>query len=160
MWARRSEKETSNVRSRHSYSSAVFFIGMAMLFVLGWWWPGMLVVLALTSMASAYERGQPLFSSGRLFMLGLALAFALGGHLFLPMILIVIGLSQLPQFQRARARRRNQEKRKEKSKSATDVIIAQDPLSIDDLLDSSMSGADGEYENLDALLDEDNAARR
>ena len=148
------------MRSRHSYSSAVFFIGLAVLFVSGWWWPGMLAIIALTSMVSAYERGKPLFNSGHLFMLGLALAFTLGGHLFLPMILIAIGLSQLPQFKRARAKQRDQEKRKEKAKPDADDVIVHGAPSFDELIDSSMSGSDGEYENLDALLDEDNAARR
>lgn len=145
------------MRSRHGYSGTVFFIGLAVLFASGWWWPGLLAIMALTAMVGAYERGKPLLTSGHIFLLGLAVAFALGGQFFLPIILVAIGLSQLPHFQRKRAQKREQKAKRKAEKTYRDRAP---DIDIDEFLDSSTATADGEYENLDVLFDEENAARR
>lgn len=130
---------------------------MAFLFISGWWWPGILAVMAVSAMVRAFESGKPIFSSGHIFLFFLVLAFALGGQFFLPMILVALGLSQLPYFQRQRSEKR---KRKAKRKEKTlDRDLAPE-ISIDEFLESSDPAEDGEYANLEELFDEENERRR
>ena len=145
------------MRSRHGYSGSVFFIGLALLFLTGWWWPGILAILALSAMARAYESGKPIFSSGHIFLLVIGVAFALGGQFLLPAILLALGLSQLPYFQRQRAEKR---KRKARRKGET---LDRDPapeISLDEFLDSSPVATDGEYTRLEELFGEEHEKRR
>ena len=130
---------------------------MAFLFISGWWWPGILAVMAVSAMVRAFESGKPIFSSGHIFLFSLVLAFALGGQFLLPMILVALGLSQLPYFQRQRSEKR---KRKAKRKEKTlDRDLAPE-ISIDEFLESSDPAEDGEYANLEELFDEENERRR
>ena len=131
---------------------------MAFLFISGWWWPGILAIVAISAMVRAFESGKPIFSSGHIFLLSLVFfAFVLGGQFSLPIILLAIGLSQLPYFQRQRTEKR---KRKAKRKEKTlDRDLAPE-ISIDEFLESSDPAEDGEYANLEELFDEENERRR
>ena len=145
------------MRSRHGYSSSVFLIGLALLFLTGWWWPGILVIMAVSAMVRAYESGQPIFTSGLIFLLAIGVAFALGGQFLLPAILVALGLSQLPYFRRQRTKKR---KRKAKRKEeALDRDLAPE-ISIDEFLESTPAATDGEYANLEDLFDEEDERRR
>lgn len=149
------------MRSRHGYSGSVFFIGLALLFLTGWWWPGILVIMAVSAMVRAYESGKPIFSSGHIFLFTIGIAFALGGQFLLPAILVALGLSQLPYFQRQRNKKRKRKaKRKAMRKRETlDRDLAPD-ISIDEFLESTPAATDGEYANLEDLFDEENERRR
>ncbi len=145
---------TSSMRIRQDYSSVVFFVGLGALFIMGWWWPGILLVIALTSIARAHQRGQGIFSSGHIFLIGLVVAFTVDSNYFLAALLIALGLSQLPQFQRRRRKTRTRERKDQKRKAkAGDESDAGAP-SLEKLIAESGSDADGEYDDLDDWFDE------
>ena len=73
-------------------SGAVFMIGMGLLFVTGWWWPGMLFVIAASSFARVMADGRSWTSEkSAIWMVGIGLIFAL--NLPWGAVLIIIGLS-------------------------------------------------------------------
>ena len=75
-------------------SGGVFLIGLALLFMTGFWWPGILFVLGATAMARGISEGQELQSvSGGIFLIGLGLVFWAGFSL--PLLLILLGVSSL-----------------------------------------------------------------
>ena len=144
------------MRSRSGYSGSVFFIGLALLFITGWWWPGILAVLALMAMVRAYERGKLIFTSGHVFLIGLGGAFALGGQYFLPALLVAIALSQLPFFRRQRTEKRKRKvKRKPESSSLDEAQLTR----IDEFLHPIPDVADGESTPLEELLRQEPAKR-
>ena len=75
-------------------AGGVFLIGLALLFMTGYWWPGILFVIGASSMARGVAEGRDWYSvPGGLWMIGLGLVFAFGFSW--PMILILIGVSML-----------------------------------------------------------------
>jgi predicted phage tail protein len=75
-------------------AGGVFLIGLAVLFMTGFWWPGILFVIGASSMARGVAEGHDWYSvPGGLWMIGLGLVFFFGFSW--PMILILIGLSML-----------------------------------------------------------------
>ena len=80
-------------------SGAIFLIGIGLLFVTGWWFPGILFVIGASSMATALANKQPWISAtGALWMFGLGFIFWL--NLPWGVILILIGLSTLVCWQK------------------------------------------------------------
>jgi hypothetical protein len=47
-----------NGLARNSISGGVFLIGLGMLIITGWWWPGILLVIGLSSASELARRGQ------------------------------------------------------------------------------------------------------
>jgi hypothetical protein len=75
----------------------LFFIGLALLFFSGRFWPGILVLVGVTSFISAIARGRTKDGLGGLiWMFGLAFLFAVP-KFFFPGILVLIALSLLVQ---------------------------------------------------------------
>jgi hypothetical protein len=78
----------------------VFLIGLAALFLTGWWWPGMLFVTGIAMLARTYAEGQPLTSNlPALGVLGIGVIFGIEDWLpwlefanLIPIILIGGGL--------------------------------------------------------------------
>lgn len=130
-------------------TGGVFFIGLAVLGLTGFWWPGILVVLGVTSIASGLLEGrQWQTASGGLWLIGLALVF----FFRLPwwLLLALVGVSMIfggLDFYRnglpwARKRKRGEGKRKRAD-------------------DFGRVGADGELLlDADELLQEDQRQRR
>jgi hypothetical protein len=78
-------------------SSAIFLIGLGLLFVTGWWWPGMLFVIAASSMARVMSEGQPwTAATGALWMAAIGLVFMF--HLNFGIIWIVFGFAMLAAY--------------------------------------------------------------
>lgn len=98
-------------------AGGVFLIGLGVLLLTGYWWPGILFVIGATSLVRGLAEGQAWYSvQGALWMIGLGVVFALGFSL--PLLLILIGLSMLlgyvfrpPMFQEtaAQPRRKREE---------------------------------------------------
>lgn len=83
--------------NRSQASGGVFLIGLAVLFITGFWWPGVLFVIGLTSIAHAvYEEDKHWTqATGGLWMIGIGLLFWLPGLLnlnFIALLLIALGL--------------------------------------------------------------------
>lgn len=78
-------------------SGAIFLIGLGLLFVTGWWWPGMLFVIAASSMARVMSEGQSWkAATGALWMAGLGFVFMF--NLNFGVIWIVLGLGMLAAY--------------------------------------------------------------
>ncbi len=85
--------------------TGVLFLGLGMLFLTGWWWPGVMFVLAASMLARALAAGEPWQSAtGALWLFGIGILFGLPGLIgdiagafwgLLPVILIAIGLFML-----------------------------------------------------------------
>ncbi|WP_052343861.1 zinc ribbon domain-containing protein [Kallotenue papyrolyticum] len=74
--------------------STVFWIGLLLLFVTGWWWPGMLILLGMSSFASEARRGRQQAAWQQLiFWGGLGLLFVTDW--FWPGVLLWLGLLAL-----------------------------------------------------------------
>lgn len=75
-------------------SGAIFLIGLGLLLITGWWFPGILFVIGASSMATALAKNHPWTSAtGALWMFGLGLIFWL--NLPWGFIFILIGISIL-----------------------------------------------------------------
>ena len=75
-------------------AGAVFLIGLGVLFLTGYWWPGILFVIGASAMARGVSEGQAWYNvPGGLWMIGLGLVFAFGFSW--PLMLILIGVSML-----------------------------------------------------------------
>ena len=85
--------------------TGVFFVGLGLLFLTGWWWPGIMFVIAASILASAMAAGERLQdATGAWWMIGIGVVFGVPGlfgdiagtfrDLF-PIILIGIGLFML-----------------------------------------------------------------
>ncbi len=75
-------------------SGGVFLIGLAIMFMTRFWWPGILFVIGASSMARGIAEGRDWYSvPGGIWMIGLGLVFLFGFSL--PMLLILIGVSML-----------------------------------------------------------------
>ena len=85
--------------------AGVFFIGLGLLFFTGWWWPGIMFVIAASMLANAMAAGERWQSaSGALWLIGIGILFGMPGLIgdlasafwrFFPLILIGIGLFML-----------------------------------------------------------------
>ena len=83
-------------------SGGVFLIGLGMLFLTGWWWPGIMFVIAASIMAGTMADGKPLSQAKPAFwLIGIGVLFGIPGLLgeiaggfwqFFPIILIALGL--------------------------------------------------------------------
>ena len=83
-------------------SSGVFLVGLGMLFLTGWWWPGIMFVTAASIIARTMAEGKPLTSAtGAFWLIGIGVVFGMPGLIgeiaggfwnFFPLILIAIGL--------------------------------------------------------------------
>ena len=75
-------------------ATGVFLIGLAVLFMTGFWWPGILFVIGFSSMARGVAEGRDWYSvPGGLWMIGLGLMFWFGFSW--PLLLIFVGVSML-----------------------------------------------------------------
>lgn len=75
-------------------SGGVFLIGIAVLALTGWWWPGIMVLLGITALASSAASGRPWAGlQGALWLFGIA--FIAQFHFWWPGILILLGLSAI-----------------------------------------------------------------
>lgn len=75
-------------------AGGVFLIGLAILFMTGFWWPGILLVIGASSIARGVAEGRDWYSvPGGLWMIGLGLMFVFGFQW--PLLLILIGVSML-----------------------------------------------------------------
>lgn len=80
----------------------VFLVGLGMLFLTGWWWPGIMFVIAASIIARTMAEGKPLNSAtGAFWLIGIGVLFGLPGLIggiagtlwqVLPIILIAMGL--------------------------------------------------------------------
>lgn len=91
-------------------SGAIFLIGLGLLFVTGWWWPGMLFVIAASSMARVMSEGQNWTSAtGALWMAGMGLFFMF--NLNFGAIWIIVGICMLSAYMmrsnNSKAKRKN-----------------------------------------------------
>jgi Double zinc ribbon len=76
-------------------SGGVFLIGLALLFAFNWWWPGILVLLGLTSLIGGMAAGKSFWAGlqGALWLLGIAVLAAF--NWWWPGILVLIGISAI-----------------------------------------------------------------
>jgi Double zinc ribbon len=71
-----------------------FLIGIAVLALTGWWWPGILVILGISALASSVVGGRPWAGlQGALWLFGIA--FIAQFNLWWPGILILVGVSAI-----------------------------------------------------------------
>lgn len=84
-----------NVKQRsNEISTGVFLIGLAILFITGYWWPGIMFVIGIASIAQALGEGKTWYAAqGGLWAIGIGLVFAVGFSL--PLLLIIIGVSMI-----------------------------------------------------------------
>jgi|GEM_PF-2428489 len=75
-------------------SGGVFLIGIAMLALTGWWWPGILVVIGIAALVSSVVGGRAWAGlQGALWLFGIA--FIAQFNLWWPGLLILVGLSAI-----------------------------------------------------------------
>jgi hypothetical protein len=76
-------------------SGGLFLIGLAVLALTGWWWPGILVLIGITSLIGSLAAGKMFWAAfqGSFWMFGIAALAATGW--WWPGILILIGLSAI-----------------------------------------------------------------
>lgn len=78
----------------NQFSGGIFMIGLAILFLTGDWWPGILFVIGASSIAQGLVRGRGWYSlQGSLWMIGLGLVFVFGFSL--PLLFLLIGGSMV-----------------------------------------------------------------
>jgi hypothetical protein len=70
--------EATKKRQGNAIAGGIFLIGLGVLLVTGWWWPGIMVTLGLSGGASLIFRGKTLQGIGTLvFFCGIAIAVEL-----------------------------------------------------------------------------------
>ena len=75
-------------------SGGVFLIGLALIAMLDFWWPGIMFVIGASAMARGVAEGQDWYNvPGGLWMIGIGLVFLF--NFSWPMILILVGVSML-----------------------------------------------------------------
>lgn len=82
--------------------AGVFLVGLGMLFLTEWWWPGIMFVLAASIIARTMAEGKPVNSAKNAFwLIGIGILFGLPGLIggiagafwkLFPLILIGLGL--------------------------------------------------------------------
>jgi hypothetical protein len=81
-------------RRGNQVSGAVFLIGLGLLFLTNFWWPGILFVLGAAAIAQGLSEGRGWYAlQGGIWLIGIGLVFSIGFSL--PLLLILIGLSML-----------------------------------------------------------------
>lgn len=78
-------------------AGAIFLIGLGLLFITGWWWPGILFVIAASSIARAISSGRH-WASDRGALCLLTIGFIFMFHLNWGFIWILIGLGLLAAY--------------------------------------------------------------
>ena len=141
-------------------SGGVFLIGLAMLFMTGYWWPGILFVIGASSMARGIAEGRDWYSvPGGLWMIGLGLVFAFGFSW--PLLLILIGVSMLFgkswHGDRGHRRRRNRWYTEDFAPEAK--LKNQEKLKNDDAPYYIDETEDGDETTIEDLLDSDSPRR-
>ena len=117
--------------------NGIFFVGLGLLFLTGWWWPGIMLVFAAAALGRALAAGKSWQDArGALLLAGIALLFSLPGLMgslsgafwrWLPLIFVGVGLYMLfggrcrPRF----GDRDDDEKGKNKRKNDDDGDIHQ-----------------------------------
>lgn len=75
-------------------SGGVFFIGLALLFLTGWWWPGIMFVIGATALAQAMAEGRRWYAAqGALWAIGIGIVFFFGFSL--PLLFLLIGAGMI-----------------------------------------------------------------
>jgi hypothetical protein len=75
-------------------SGGVALLGLGLIFLTGWWWPGLLFLGGAISLAQTIESGRRWYAAqGALWMFGLGLVFAMGFSIGL--LLLLVGGSML-----------------------------------------------------------------
>ena len=75
-------------------SGGVFLIGLALIFMTHFFWPGILFVIGASALARGIVEGQEWYTvTGGLWMIGLGIVFYFGFSL--PLLLILLGISPL-----------------------------------------------------------------
>ena len=70
-----------------------FLIGLAVLFLLNWWWPGIMFVIGIALLVRAVAEGRNWMSErGGLVCLGIGVVFTFFSFNWWPLILIAIGV--------------------------------------------------------------------
>lgn len=125
-------------------SGGVFLIGLALLFMTGYWWPGILFVIGASTMARGVAEGRDWYSvPGGLWMIGLGLVFAFGFNW--PLLLILIGVSMLfgkswqDRNQDSQPKIKNDDKPKNDSAYTIDEYEDGDETTVEDLINSNKS---------------------
>lgn len=92
----------NNRQNADQVSGGVFLIGLALLFLTGFWWPGIMFVIGASMIAKTIVQGRPLnHATGAFWVIGIGLVFWLPGALNIsfgnlwPLLLIVLGLFML-----------------------------------------------------------------
>ncbi len=85
--------------------TGVFFVGLGLLFLTGWWWPGIMFVIAASILARTLAEGERWQSAtGALWLIGIGCVFGIPGLIgdlagafwqLFPALLIGIGLFML-----------------------------------------------------------------
>ena len=85
--------------------TGVFFVGLGLLFFTGWWWPGIMFVIAASMIAGTMAAGESWTSAtGALWLIGIGVVFGIPGLIgdiagafwqIFPLILIGMGLFML-----------------------------------------------------------------
>ena len=83
----------------------VMLIGLGLLFLTGWWWPGIMFVVAASILARTMVEGKPMSSAiGAFWLIGIGIIFGIPGLIgnisgqlwqLWPIILIALGLFML-----------------------------------------------------------------
>ncbi len=76
-------------------SGGLFLIGLGVIFLTGWWWPGIMVAIGIAAVSSLVFRGKYAEAAApALIFFGIPLLVSanIPWHLFGPMVLIGIGL--------------------------------------------------------------------
>ncbi len=82
-----------NEKRSNEIFGGTFLIGLAVLFLLNWWWPGIMFVIGIALLVRAVAEGRPWMSErGGLIALGIGVIFAFFSFNFWPIILIAIGV--------------------------------------------------------------------
>ena len=85
--------------------TGVFFVGLGLLFFTGWWWPGIMFVIAASMIVGTMAAGESWTSAtGALWLIGIGVVFGIPGLIgdiagafwqIFPLILIGMGLFML-----------------------------------------------------------------
>ena len=83
-------------------ATGIFFVGLGLLFLTGWWWPGIMFVMAASILARAVAAGERLQDArGAWWLIGIGVIFGMPGLIgdiagtfwrVFPMILVGMGL--------------------------------------------------------------------
>ena len=82
-----------NEKRSNEIFGGTFLIGLAVLFLINWWWPGIMFVIGIALLVRAVAEGRSWSSErGGLICLGIGVVFTFFSINFWPLILIAIGV--------------------------------------------------------------------